>query len=430
MAIQSVRRTYRASIRNHSQVADELDALGVAGSKLWNVGRWTVARVWEGCGKIPDAFDLQKYLKKHERYGDLHAQSSQQVLAELGEAFESWYAQRDQDDEQANPPGYRKRGDEHPRSTITFKQAAIKHDGKHGYLRLSKGGNLKAHRYDFLLCEYDTRPDVNLSAESVSIQLVRAVWTGDEWELHIVCDVEQSVPDAPGGRTAGVDLGISNLATVSFGEEALLYPGGTLKAAKHYFTQIEYDCEGDEGLSNTARWAKRRLKRRRRHFLHVLSKDIIAQCVDRNVGRLRVGDLSGIRSTTNGEGRDWGRHGNKRLHDWAFSKLIGMLEYKGEAAGIDVIVGSERNTSKTCSVCGHIDGNQRVHRGLYHCTACGRTANADVNGAENIRQPLLPNPDAFDRLDRDNGWLAQPVVRLFDTQTGAFHPQEHLDCKP
>lgn len=335
MAIQSVRRTYRASIRNHSQVSDELDALAVAGSKLWNVGRWTVARVWEGCGKIPSAFDLQKYLKKHERYGDLHSQSSQQVLAELGEAFNSWYEHGNQSNEQANPPGYRKRGDDHPRSTITFKKAAIRHDTKHGYLRLSKGGNLKAHRYDYVLCNYDTRPDVDLSDESVSIQQVRTVWTGDKWELHIVCDVEKHVPDAPGDRTVGVDLGISNVATVSFGDEALLYPGGALKEDKHYFKQIEYDCEGENRLSNTARWAKQTLKHRRRHYLHILSKDIIAHCVERNVGRLRVGDLNGIRSEANGEGRDWGRHGNKRLHGWAFSKLIGILEYKGEAAGID-----------------------------------------------------------------------------------------------
>jgi putative transposase len=424
MAIQSVRRTYRASIRNHEQVADELDALGFAASKLWNVGRWTIERIWDACGQIPSAFDLQKYLKKHERYGDLHSQASQRVLAELGEAFNSWYEHRIQGNEQANPPGYRKRGDEHPRSTVTFKQAAIKHDTKHGYLRLSKGSNLKADRSDYVLCDYETRPDVDLSDESVSIQQVRAVWSGDEWDLHIVCDVEQTVPDPPGDTTAGIDIGICNLAAVSFGDEALLYPGGALKEDKHYFKQIEYDCEGENGPSNTARWAKRSLKRRRWHFLHVLSKDIIAQCVERNVGRLRVGDLGGIRSDETGEGRDWGRHGNKRLHDWAFATLTGLLTYKGEAAGIDVIVDSERDTSKTCAVCGHTDGSQRVQRGLYHCQECTRTANADCGGAENNRQALLPNSDAFDRLDRDNGWLAQPGVRLFDPTTGAFHPQE------
>lgn len=76
MANRTVRRTYRASIRNYRQVSDDLDSLGFAASKLWNVGRWTVARIWDETGTIPSAFDLQKYLKSHERYGDLHSQSS------------------------------------------------------------------------------------------------------------------------------------------------------------------------------------------------------------------------------------------------------------------------------------------------------------------------------------------------------------------
>ncbi|EMA37260.1 transposase, IS605 OrfB family protein [Halococcus hamelinensis 100A6] len=107
-----------------------------------------------------------------------------------------------------------------------------------------------------------------------------------------------------------------------------------------------------------------------------------------------------------------------------------MLEYKGEAAGIEVVIESERDTSKTCSVCSHKNGSQRVERGLYHCQQCGRTANADANGAENIRQTLLPNPDPFDRLDRDNGCLAQPAVCSFDATDGQFHPQERAHCEP
>jgi putative transposase len=429
MAIQTVRRTYRASIRNHRQVADSLDSLGFAASKLYNVGRWTVARVCDETGTIPSKYDLQKYLKRHERYGDLHSQSSQRVLSELGEAFESWYEHRRQGDEKARPPGYRKHGDDHPRSTITFKKAGFKHDAKHGYLRLSKGQNLKEGRTDFVLCAYETRPDVDLSDRSVSIQQVRAVHD-EGWKLHFVCDVECEVPDSPGDGTAGVDLGICNIAAVSFGDETLLYRGGWLKEAKHYYKQIEYECEGENGLSDRARRAKRTLKHRREHYLHTLSKDIVQQCVARDVGRLRIGDLGGIRNEENGEVRNWGRHGNKMLHGWAFGKLTDLLEYKAEAEGIEVVVDTERDTSRTCSVCGHRDGSQRVRRGLYHCEACGRTANADCNGAENIRQTLLPNPDAFDRLDRDNGCLAQPSARQFDATEGRFLPQEPARCEP
>jgi putative transposase len=80
MANRTVTRTHRASIRNQRQVRDGLDTLGFAAAKLWNVARWTVGRVWDACGQIPDDGALKSYLKTHERYADLNAQSSQRVL--------------------------------------------------------------------------------------------------------------------------------------------------------------------------------------------------------------------------------------------------------------------------------------------------------------------------------------------------------------
>jgi len=76
MAKQVVTRTYTASIRNQQQVSDDLDSLGFSASKLWNVGRWTVSRVWNEIDYIPGHDELTAYLKSHERYDDLHSQSS------------------------------------------------------------------------------------------------------------------------------------------------------------------------------------------------------------------------------------------------------------------------------------------------------------------------------------------------------------------
>jgi len=52
--------------------------------------------------------------------------SRQRVLQELAEAFNGWYGKRRNGDTRPNPPGYRKHGDEHPRSTVTFKAAGFK----------------------------------------------------------------------------------------------------------------------------------------------------------------------------------------------------------------------------------------------------------------------------------------------------------------
>jgi putative transposase len=139
-----------------------------------------------------------------------------------------------------------------------------------------------------------------------------------------------------------------------------------------------------------------------------------------------VGDLSGIREEDDSEeSRNWGKHGNLDLHSWAFDRFTDLLEYKAEMEGITVEEVSEEDTSKSCSCCGRKRDANRVERGLYVCDDCGTVANADVNGAENIRQKVSPSP-AMDGGDRSNGWLAQPSTFLFDKETGAFAPQEQI----
>jgi len=48
------------------------------------------------------------------------------------------------------------------------------------------------------------------------VQNVRAVWNGDEWELHFVCKINLKTNDSVGDGVAGIDLGIKNIATVAF----------------------------------------------------------------------------------------------------------------------------------------------------------------------------------------------------------------------
>ncbi|ELZ82967.1 IS1341-type transposase (TCE32) [Haloferax elongans ATCC BAA-1513] len=422
MAKQAVTRTYTASIRNQQQVSDDLDSLGFSASKLWNVGRWTCDRVWSEIGHIPGHNELTSYLKSHERYDDLHSQSSQQVLQELAEAFNGWYTKRRNGDTRANPPKYRKHNDEHPRSTVTFKAAGFKLDTKYERVRLSKGSNLKDYWSDFILCEYQTRPDVDLSTVE-SVQQVRAVWTGDEWELHFVCKVEIEVAESPGEKTVGVDLGINNFAALAYEDgHSELYPLNCLKQDDYYFSKRIARC--DDSDSEQANRLNQKKSARRTHYFHTLSKHIVERCVGEGVGTIVVGNLSGIREDEeNDESENWGKHGNLDLHSWAFDRFTSMLEYKAEMEGIVVERVSERDTSKSCSCCGRKRDANRVERGLYVCDGCGMVANADVNGAENIRQKVSPSL-ACDGGDRSNGWLAQPSTYLFDSESGCFAPRE------
>jgi putative transposase len=409
-------RTITAALTNDREgVVCDLDSLARSGSKIWNVARWTAGRIWDETGEIPEEGPLKSYMKNQPCWKDLNAQSSQAIMEELAGAFQSWF---EQDNPDANPPGYRKHGDERPRSTITFKEDGFKLDTKHQQVRLSKGKNLKDGWSDFILCEYDTGPDADLTAVE-DVQQVRIVWTGDHWELHFVCKVAIDVADSSGEKTAGVDLGICNTAAVSVGDESLLYPGNALKEDAHYFRQEEYDTEGETGPSAHAEWARRKKSRRQTHFLHALSKDIVEQCADRDVETIAVGHPKDIRAD-----EDWGRHGNKRLHDWAFDTVLSYIEYKAEERGIEVerVDEYELATSITCCACGMKADSNRVERGLYVCENCELVANSDLNAAENMRATVTPSPAE----DRSNGCLAQPSMRLFDTSTGRVAPQEQV----
>ncbi|PGF14142.1 transposase [Natrinema sp. CBA1119] len=436
-----IHRTYRAKILNHSQVAEMLDVHGWSASKLWNVANYHSRQVWEDTGEIPDDSELKRELKGHDNYKGLHSQSSQRVLEELAEAFNSWYGKR-KNDSRANPPGYRKKNyyddngnrvhEEHPRSTVTWKQKGIRHDSKHNRIRLSKGANHKDHPRDrdYILVEYETRPEVTVE----NLQQVRAVYdkAKGRWELHLVCKHEVETPDSPGTETAGIDLGICNFAAVAYStEEADLYPSNRLKQDGYYLPKEIAKCDdsgGEEATRLHHKWSERRT-----HFFHSLAKHIVERCIEREVGRINIGKLDGVREDENGESKNWGRHGNLDLHGWAFARFTKILTYKAKVEGIKVVEVSERGTSKTCCVCGREDESQRVERGLYVCDEHDDAFNADVNGAENIRLDINEsNSESSGQLsgDRSTGWLAQPGVYLHDLSHGFSPRGQVVDCKP
>ena len=429
-----VHRTHRAKILNYSQIADSLNRHGWAASKLWNVANYHSRTVWEETGKIPDHEELKSELKTHSKYNGLHSQSSQRVLEELAEAFNSWYSSNG---DRNNPPGYRKENyyddegrrvhEEHPRSTVTWKQNGIRHDTKNNCVRLSKGANHKEYprAREYILVEYETRPGVAVE----NLQQVRAVYDNatERWELHLVCKNEVETPEAPGTETAGIDLGICNFTAVAYStEEADLYPGNQLKQDGYYFPKEIAKCD-DSGGERATR-LHRKWSERRTHFFHSLAKHIVQRCVEKGVGRINVGDLEGIREDENGDAKNWGRHGNLDLHGWAFNRFTRILEYKAKVKGIEVDEVSERNTSTTCCVCGQEDDGKRVERGLYVCEPCDAAFNADVNGAENIRLDVNESNSesaSSSGEDRSTGWLAQPGVYLHDLSRG-FQPRREV----
>lgn len=75
---------------------------------------------------------------------------------------------------------------------------------------------------------------------------------------------------------------------------------------------------------------------------------------------------------------------NRAILDQGWAEMRRQLEYKQAWRGGDVLAINPAYTSQKCACCGHTSKNNRRTQASFICTACGYTANADVNGARNI----------------------------------------------
>ena len=390
--------TYVCKIKNHDQVADAFHRMGLACSKLWNVALYHTRQAWEETGQIPSAYDTQKAIQDHFWFKQLPSHTAQAVTQELWQAYKSWFGHRRNGNPQARPPKYRKRNGKVPLSTATFKHSGFKLEGEGTTLRLSRGKAVTSETGErYLYLELALPPEVDMSHP----KLVRLVPRNGRWEVHMVCDVPIA-ETSPGARVAAIDVGIINLAAVAYSDATTeLYSGRGLLAQEYYFAKEIAKCKPADWRPGSRKRAaskrERRLHRkrtqRRKQFLHAVTRHIVDTCVEKRVGVIVLGDLKGIRQQANGKPCSHGRAGNLKLHAWPFDAFAQMLEYKANLAGITTVQLSERNTSRTCSACGYLNANSRVHRGLYICAECAATLNADINGAINILHKYLQGLD-------------------------------------
>ncbi|MDF2710242.1 MAG: transposase, partial [Nonomuraea muscovyensis] len=80
--------------------------------------------------------------------------------------------------------------------------------------------------------------------------------------------------------------------------------------------------------------------------------------------------------------------------DAGWGVFLTILSHKAESAGRELVAVDPRNTSRTCSRCGHCAKENRVTQAVFRCTACGQAAHADVNAAKNILRAGLALRDA------------------------------------
>ena len=203
------------------------------------------------------------------------------------------------------------------------------------------------------------------------------VFVGGQFYLLAVCNMQEPPLLAPNG-VLGVDLGIVELATDSEGRS---YSGEAVKAMRRRVRAHRAGLQkcGSRRAKRTLKKMSMKVSRFTRHTNHVISKQLVQSALSSRKA-LALEDLHGIRERANGFSREmrW------QMGNWAFDQMKNFIAYKAKAAGVPLVFVDPRNSSRTCSACGHCDKGNRKSQSCFLCLQCGFQANADRNAACNL----------------------------------------------
>jgi putative transposase len=210
------------------------------------------------------------------------------------------------------------------------------------------------------------------------------VWRHGTYYLNVT-QCKDMPPVRETSDTLGIDLGMVNLATDS--------DGNTFTGAKVHEVRMRYHKRRSELQRVGTRSAKRRLKNlsgRQKRFQkdvnHKISKALVHKAVQSRKA-LALEDLTGIR-----ESMTVRRENRYERHSWAFYQLRMYIAYKAAWASVPVRFVDPRNTSRTCSQCGHCEKANRQNQSSFKCQQCGFCLNADYNAALNISRAPVKVP--------------------------------------
>jgi putative transposase len=202
------------------------------------------------------------------------------------------------------------------------------------------------------------------------------------------------------------DLGIKTLAT-GVNDQGRFYHIGGFKGYRWYNKQLDKirskrdRCKKKSRryiyLSKVYKRVAERKRNKQRDCLHKASHLIAHQLAERAVV---IGDLSQrqmvIKKKENETRKDrtTRRIRNRMVYnDWGLYGFVQMLTYKCLRFGKELYIISERDTTRTCSACKHLQ-DMPLWKRTYRCEneKCGLVMDRDENSAVNIYQRFVAGP--------------------------------------
>lgn len=393
----------------------ECDTVCYHSKNLFNQANYRIRQHWFQNQKYLNYNTLQKQLQNEqvECYTALPAKVSQQVLRSLESNWKSFFAALKE--YKVNPKKFTGKPKPPKYKNLDGRNAVI-FNNQTLSTRALKNNKLKLSGLSFLISfrlleEIDSDGVVTYKPRK-NLRDVTLIPRNDGYEIVVKYLKEKEPSKICGDFSAGIDIGLNNLATIITNNklsDSFIVNGRPLKALNAFYnkrsaeTQSRIDTSKSKREKKKLQTERKKLARKRHfrinHYLHETSAMIVTQLASLGVKTLVIGKNTGWKQEIN-----IGTKNNQNFTYVPHAKFIDMLKYKWEQIGGTVLLQEESYTSK----CSFLDNEtiekheeylgRRVKRGLFVSSA-GRQLNADVNGAGNILRKGISN--AFDLWSKD-----------------------------
>jgi putative transposase len=363
-----------------------IDAASFRSKNLYNAANYILRQEYIFNHHYIAYTQLDKLMKYQADYCALPRKVSQQVLMQIDQNWQSFFAARDEWEQQPDKfkgrprlPKYKHKTD--GRNMLTYTDQAI---GKRVF---KKKGVI-----------HPSQLDIVIETQQTSFDQVRIVPRKTHYVVEVVYTVAIEPAAVDPDRVAAIDIGLDNLATVTSNQPVfvpLLVNGRPLKAINQYYNKerasLQSQLRVDRKTSRRLDALTDKRNRRVNSYLHLTSRRLIDLLVMQGIGTLVIGKNDGWKQDIH-----LGDRTNQNFAQIPHARFIEMLTYKAELVGIQVIVTEESYTSK----CSFLDrepigkhevyAGKRVKRWLF-VAGDGREIHADVNGSLNILRKVIPN---------------------------------------
>lgn len=357
-----------------------LDEVCFKSKNLYNAALYEIRQHFFNTKQFLNWFSIDKMFKekKQDDYYSLPCKVSQQTLKLLNQNFKSFFSllKKKNYTKKKSIPKYLDRSKGRFVAVYT-NQAISKKELRNGIIQLS-----------------GTCFKIKTKVDGNSINQVRIVPKNSYYKVEVIYEVEEIEELEDNEKYAAIDLGVNNLATVSFNDfKPFIINGKPLKSINQFYNKrkasLQSKLSGNRKTSNKINSITRKRNNKIKNYLHKASRCIVNHLVSNNVNTLIIGKNDNWKQETN-----IGKKNNQNFVSIPHTQFIEMLSYKCKLVGIAVMMTEESYTSK----CSFIDNEEikhhedykgkRIKRGLFR-TNDGKLINADLNGSLNIMRKVI-----------------------------------------